>query len=123
MNILTSEGMVVATVPRTFTRVTGFMVTWTRTTLHVKAVKHFFHVPSLNLVAKTTSVFTIQSTLSTDAQQMRTPLRNGGLGNGSNKARIICERIIAVITVDPANKISFVYNCMHTRLRGHYNGK
>ena len=86
MNILTSEAMVVTTVPRTFTRVKGFMVTWTRTTLHVKAVKHFFQVPSPNLVAKTTSVFTIQSTLSTDAQQMRTPLRNGGLGNGSNKA-------------------------------------
>ena len=86
MNILTSEEMVVTTVPRTFTRVKSFMVTWTRTTLLVKAVKHFFQVPSLNLVAKTTSVFTIQSTLSTDAQQMRTPLRNGVLGNGSNKA-------------------------------------
>lgn len=34
--------MVVTTVLRTFTRVEGFMVTWTRTTLHVKAVKHFF---------------------------------------------------------------------------------
>ena len=86
MNILTSEAMVVTTVPRTFTRVEGFMVTWIRTTLHVKAVKHFFQVPSLNLVVRTTSVFTIQSTLSTDAQQMRTPQRNGGLGNGSNKA-------------------------------------
>ena len=30
---------------------------------------------------------------------------------------------IAVITVEPADKISFVYNCMHTRLRGQYNGK
>ena len=50
---------------RTFSRVEGFMVTWTRTTLHVKAAKHFFQVPSLNLVAKTIqSMFTIQSTLS-----------------------------------------------------------
>ena len=30
---------------------------------------------------------------------------------------------IAVITVEPAEKISFVYNCMQTRLRGQYNGK
>ena len=30
---------------------------------------------------------------------------------------------IAVITVEPADKISCVYNCMHTRLRGQYNGK
>ena len=30
---------------------------------------------------------------------------------------------IAVITVEPADKISFVYNCMQTRLRGQYNGK
>ena len=30
---------------------------------------------------------------------------------------------IAVITVEPADKISFVYNCMKTRLRGQYNGK
>ena len=30
---------------------------------------------------------------------------------------------IAVITVEPADKISFVYNCMHTRLRGQYNEK
>ena len=30
---------------------------------------------------------------------------------------------IAVITVEPADKISFVYNCMQTRLRGRYNGK
>ena len=30
---------------------------------------------------------------------------------------------IAVITVEPPDKISFVYNCMHTRLRGQYNGK
>ena len=31
--------------------------------------------------------------------------------------------IIAVITVEPADKIPFVYNCMQTRLRGQYNGK
>ena len=30
---------------------------------------------------------------------------------------------IAVITVEPADKISFVYNFMQTRLRGQYNGK
>ena len=42
MNILTSEAMVVTTGPRTFTRVKGFMVTWTCTAHHVKAVKHFF---------------------------------------------------------------------------------
>ena len=30
---------------------------------------------------------------------------------------------IAVITVEPADKISFVYNCMQTSLRGQYNGK
>ena len=30
---------------------------------------------------------------------------------------------IAVITAEPADKFSFVYNCMHTRLRGQYNGK
>ena len=30
---------------------------------------------------------------------------------------------IAVITVEPADKIFFVYNCMQTRLRGQYNGK
>ena len=30
---------------------------------------------------------------------------------------------IAVITVEPADKISFVYNCMQPRLRGQYNGK
>ena len=91
MNILTSEEMVVTTVPRTFTRVEGFMVTWTRTTLHVKAVKHFFQVLSLNLVAKTTSVFTIQSTLSIDAQQMRTPLRNGGLGTGLTRHELFVK--------------------------------
>ena len=31
--------------------------------------------------------------------------------------------IIAVITVEPADKISFVYNCMQTRVKGQYNGK
>jgi len=31
--------------------------------------------------------------------------------------------LIAVITVEPADKISFVYNCMQSRLRGQYNGK
>ena len=31
--------------------------------------------------------------------------------------------LIPVITVEPADKISFVYNCMQTRLRGQYNGK
>ena len=30
---------------------------------------------------------------------------------------------ITVITVEPADKIAFVYNCMQTRLRGQYNGK
>ena len=30
---------------------------------------------------------------------------------------------IAVITSELADKISFVYNCMQTRLRGQYNGK
>ena len=30
---------------------------------------------------------------------------------------------IAVITVEPADKISFVYNCMQTRVKGQYNGK
>ena len=30
---------------------------------------------------------------------------------------------IAVITVEPADKVSFVYNCMETRLRGEYSGK
>ena len=30
---------------------------------------------------------------------------------------------IAVITVEPEDKISFVYNRMQTRLRGQYNGK
>ena len=30
---------------------------------------------------------------------------------------------IAVIAVEPADKISFVYNCMQPRLRGQYNGK
>ena len=30
---------------------------------------------------------------------------------------------IAVITVEPADKISFVYNCIQTRRRGQYNGK
>ena len=30
---------------------------------------------------------------------------------------------IAVITVEPADKIRFVYNCLQTRLRGQYNGK
>ena len=36
-----------------------------------------------------------------------------------------CNRrsTIAVITVEPADKISFVYNWMQTRLRGQYNGK
>ena len=33
------------------------------------------------------------------------------------------EFAIAVITVEHAAKISFVYNCMQTRLRGQYNGK
>ena len=33
------------------------------------------------------------------------------------------KRSIAVITVEPADKIPFVYNCMQTRLRGQYNGK
>ena len=33
------------------------------------------------------------------------------------------EGEIAVITVEPADKSSFVYNCMQTRLRGQYNGK
>ena len=38
---------------------------------------------------------------------------------------IFCETLglIAVITVEPADKISFVYNWMQTRLRGQYNGK
>ena len=31
--------------------------------------------------------------------------------------------IIAVITVEPADKTSFVCNCMKTRLKGQYNGK
>ena len=31
--------------------------------------------------------------------------------------------VIAVITVEPADKTSFVYNCMKTRLKGQYNGK
>ena len=31
--------------------------------------------------------------------------------------------VIAVITVEPADKISFVYNCMQTRVKGQYNGK
>ena len=30
---------------------------------------------------------------------------------------------IAVITVEPADKTSFVYSCIQTRLRGQYNGK
>ena len=30
---------------------------------------------------------------------------------------------IAVITVEPADKIAFVYNCIQTRRRGQYNGK
>ena len=30
---------------------------------------------------------------------------------------------IAVVTVEPADKTSFVYNCMKTRLKGQYNGK
>ena len=30
---------------------------------------------------------------------------------------------IAVITVEPTEKIPFVYNCMQRRLRGQYNGK
>ena len=30
---------------------------------------------------------------------------------------------IAVITIEPADKSCFVYNCMKTRLRGQYNGK
>ena len=30
---------------------------------------------------------------------------------------------ISLIIVEPADKISFVYNCMETRLRGQYNGK
>ena len=34
-------------------------------------------------------------------------LLSSGMSSGS----------IAVITVEPANKISFVYNCMHTKLR------
>ena len=29
---------------------------------------------------------------------------------------------IAVVTVEPADKIYFGYNCMPTRLRGQYNG-
>ena len=35
----------------------------------------------------------------------------------------VFDLTIAVITVEPADKISFVYNCMQTRLRGQYNGK
>ena len=31
--------------------------------------------------------------------------------------------VIAVITVEPADKIPFVYNCMQRRLRGQYNEK
>ena len=31
--------------------------------------------------------------------------------------------LIAVMTVKPADKISFVYNSMQTRPRGQYNGK
>ena len=31
--------------------------------------------------------------------------------------------LIAVITVEPTDKIPFVYNCLQTRLRGQYNGK
>ena len=30
--------------------------------------------------------------------------------------------LIAVITVEPADKISFVYNCMQTRVKGQCNG-
>ena len=30
---------------------------------------------------------------------------------------------IAVITVEPADKTSFVYSCMQTRLKGQYNEK
>ena len=32
-------------------------------------------------------------------------------------------RSIAIITIEPTDKISFLYNCMQTRLRGQFNGK
>ena len=32
-------------------------------------------------------------------------------------------RSIAIITIEPTDKISFVYNCMQTRLGGQFNGK
>ena len=35
----------------------------------------------------------------------------------------VLPQVIAVITVEPADKISFVYNCMQTRLSGQCNGK
>ena len=38
------------------------------------------------------------------------------------KFNVHCSTI-AVITVEPADKISFVCNCMQTRLRGQYNRK
>ena len=39
------------------------------------------------------------------------------------KITAITYRILmAVITVDPADKTSFVYSCMQTRLMGQYNG-
>ena len=40
-----------------------------------------------------------------------------------SSVRTCFAALIAVITVEPADKISFVYNCMQTRLRGQYNGK
>ena len=48
---------------------------------------------------------------------------------GSNSMEKLISRnvphfvLIAVITVEPADKISFVYNSMQTRLRGQYNRK
>ena len=43
-------------------------------------------------------------------------------GPDSRFLALLCGAI-AVITVEPADKISFVYNCMQARLRGQYNGK
>ena len=67
-------------------------------------------------------------------------VRNPGVGRGLERESSVFMRprvhesmshesmsprvsAIAVITVEPADKISFVYNCMQTRLRGQYNGK
>ena len=53
------------------------------------------------------------------------PTNKAGLHVNASKStrKYDIQLLVAVITVEPADKISFVYNCMQTRLRSQYNGK